>query len=163
VYLERFIHGEIYRVRPDVRAVVHNHSPSVIPFGVTGAPLRPLYHMSAFLWPGVPVFEIRSAGGPATDMLIRDAALGQALARSLGAGPVALMRGHGAVGGGSERTRGGLPQRLHRGERASAGAGDGPRRTVTYLDPEEAKRAQASIGGTIGRPWELWKKKASAR
>src|SRR5438093_11377717 len=97
VYLERFIHGEIYRVRPDVRAVVHNHSPSVIPFGVTGAPLRPLYHMSAFLWPGVPVFEIRSAGGPATDMLIRDAALGQALARSLGAGPVALMRGHGAV------------------------------------------------------------------
>src|SRR4029434_1187481 len=69
VYLERFIHGEIYRVRPDVRAVVHNHSPSVIPFGVTGAPLRPLYHMSAFLWPGVPVFEIRSAGRPAPDTL----------------------------------------------------------------------------------------------
>src|SRR5258708_22499151 len=66
-YLERFIHGEIYRVRPDVLAVVHNHSPSVIPFGVTGAQLRPLYHMSAFLWPGVPVFEIRGAGGPAKD------------------------------------------------------------------------------------------------
>jgi HCOMODA/2-hydroxy-3-carboxy-muconic semialdehyde decarboxylase len=54
VYLERFIHGEIYRVRPDVRAVVHNHSPSVIPFGVTGAPLRPRYHMNDFLWHGVP-------------------------------------------------------------------------------------------------------------
>src|SRR5438094_7263360 len=52
-YLERFIHGEIYKVRPDVRAIVHNHSPSVIPFGVTGVPLRPLYHMSAFLWEGV--------------------------------------------------------------------------------------------------------------
>ena len=66
IYLERFIHGEIYRIRPDVRAIVHNHSPSVIPFGVTGAQLRPLYHMSAFLWPGVPVFsDIRQArGGP---------------------------------------------------------------------------------------------------
>src|SRR5215470_12654588 len=69
-YLERFIHGEIYKVRPDVKAVVHTHSPSVIPFGVTGVPLKPLYHMSAFLWMGVPVFEIRNAGGPATDMLI---------------------------------------------------------------------------------------------
>ena len=120
-YLERFIHGEIYRIRPDVRSIVHNHSPSVIPFGVTGAQLRPLYHMSAFLWPGVPVFEIRSAGGPGTDMLVRNAALGQALARTLGAGPVA------------------------------------------YLDPEEAKRAEASIAGTIPRPWELWKKKALGR
>jgi ribulose-5-phosphate 4-epimerase/fuculose-1-phosphate aldolase len=163
VYLERFIHGEIYRVRPDVRAVVHNHSPSVIPFGVTGAPLRPLYHMSAFLWPGVPVFEIRSAGGPATDMLIRDAALGQALARSLGAGPVALMRGHGAVVVGAS-----IPEVVFRSVytevnarlQAQAMALGG---TVTYLDPEEAKRAQASIGGTIGRPWELWKKKALAR
>src|SRR5438034_11514564 len=58
-YLERFIHGEIYKVRPDVRAIVHNHSPSVIPFGATGVPLRPLYHMSAFLGEGAPVFDIR--------------------------------------------------------------------------------------------------------
>jgi len=162
LYLERFIHGEIYRVRPDVRAIVHNHSPSVIPFGVTGVPLRPLYHMSAFLWPGVPVFEIRNAGGPATDMLIRDAALGQALARTLGAAPVVLMRGHGAVAVG-----GGLPEVVFRAVytevnarlQAQAMALGG---TVTYLDPEEAKRAQASIAGTIGRPWELWKKKALA-
>jgi ribulose-5-phosphate 4-epimerase/fuculose-1-phosphate aldolase len=163
VYLERFIHGEIYRVRPDVRAVVHNHSPSVIPFGVTAVPLRPLYHMSAFLWPGVPVFEIRNAGGPATDMLIRDGALGQALARSLGGGPVVLMRGHGAVVVGAS-----LPEVVFRSVytevnarlQAQAMALGG---NITYLDPEEAKRAQASIGGTIGRPWELWKKKALAR
>ena len=163
VYLERFIHGEIYRVRPDVRAIVHNHSPSVIPFGVTAAPLRPLYHMSAFLWPGVPVFEIRTAGGPATDMLIRDAALGRALAGSLGAGPVVLMRGHGAVIVGSN-----IPEAVFRSVytevnarlQAQAMALGGP---VTFLDPEEAKRAQASITGTIGRPWELWKKKALAR
>src|SRR6185436_6430996 len=36
---ERFIHGEIYRTRPDVMAVVHNHSPSVIPFSITGVPM----------------------------------------------------------------------------------------------------------------------------
>ena len=163
VYLERFIHGEIYRVRPDVRAIVHNHSPSVIPFGVTTAPLRPLYHMSAFLWPGVPVFEIRSAGGPATDMLIRDASLGRALAGSLGAGPVVLMRGHGAVVVG-----GSLPEAVFRSVytevnarlQAQAMALGGP---VTFLDPEEAKRAEASIAGTMGRPWELWRKKALAR
>jgi len=97
-YLERFIHGEIYRVRPDVRAIVHNHSPSVIPFGVTGAQLRPLYHMSAFLWPGVPVFEIRSAGGPATDMRIaaenaeQGGALESVLARVHGVAGVAALK-----------------------------------------------------------------------
>ncbi|HEX7785703.1 MAG TPA: class II aldolase/adducin family protein, partial [Methylomirabilota bacterium] len=96
-YLERFIHSEIYRARPDVRAVVHDHSPSVIPFGVTSATLRPLYHMSAFLSGGVPVFDIRAATGGDTDMLVRTPALGRALARTLGPRPVALMRGHGAV------------------------------------------------------------------
>ena len=162
-YLERFIHGEIYRARPDVRAVVHNHSPSVIPFGVTGAALRPLYHMSAFLAGGVPVFDIRQASGAMTDMLVRDAALGQALARVLGSAPVALMRGHGAVVVGTS-----VPAAVFRSVytevnarlQAQAMALGGP---VAYLDPEEAKRAEASVAGTIGRPWELWKKKALGR
>src|SRR5205823_3345885 len=82
-YLERFIHSEIYRARADVQAVVHNHSPSVIPFGATRQPLRPLYHMSAFLGAASAIFEIREAGGD-TDLLVRDAPLGEALARSLG-------------------------------------------------------------------------------
>jgi len=162
-YLERFIHGEIYRVRPDVRAIVHNHSPSVIPFGVTGAPLRPLYHMSAFLSAGVPVFDIRQASGGMTDMLVRTAALGQALARTLGTRPVALMRGHGAVVVGAS-----LPLVVFRSvytevnarlqSQAMALGGQ-----VTYLDPEEARLAEASVSGTAPRPWELWKKKALAR
>ena len=76
-YLERYIHGEIYRARPDVQAVVHSHSPSVIPFGVTGVPLRPLYHMSAFLAAGAPVWDIRAAAGGDTDMLVRTPALGR--------------------------------------------------------------------------------------
>jgi ribulose-5-phosphate 4-epimerase/fuculose-1-phosphate aldolase len=163
VYLERFIHGEIYRVRPDVSAIVHNHSPSVIPFGVTTAPLRPLYHMSAFLWPGVPVFEIRNAGGPATDMLVRNPALGKALAKTLSASPVVLMRGHGAV-----VVAGSLPEAVFRSVytevnarlQAQAMSLGGP---VNYLDTEEAKKAQASVAGTIARPWELWKRKALAK
>src|SRR5919197_1739831 len=68
---ERFIHGEIYKARPDVLAVVHNHSPSVVPFSVTGVPLRALWHMAAFVGDGVPVFDIRVAAGEATDMLVR--------------------------------------------------------------------------------------------
>ena len=158
-YLERFIHGEIYRARPDVRAVVHSHSPSVIPFGVTGAPLRPLYHMSAFLAGGVPVFEIRTAAGGDTDMLVRTPALGRALAQTLGDRPVVLMRGHGAVAVGAS-----LPQVVYRSVytemnarlQAQAMALGGP---VTYLSPEEARRAEASIAGTLDRPWELWKQK----
>jgi HCOMODA/2-hydroxy-3-carboxy-muconic semialdehyde decarboxylase len=96
-YLERFIHGEIYKARPDVMAVVHSHSPGVIPFADTNVPLRPMNHISSFLGEGVPVFEIRSVGGPATDMLIRNAGLGKALATKLGSHSVMLMRGHGSV------------------------------------------------------------------
>jgi HCOMODA/2-hydroxy-3-carboxy-muconic semialdehyde decarboxylase len=162
-YLERFIHGEIYRVRADVKAIVHNHSPSVIPFGVSTVPLRPLYHMSAFLGGGVPVFDIKTAAGHATDMLVRDAPLGRALAQTLGARPVALMRGHGAVVVGDS-----LPRVVFRSVyaemnarlQAQAMALGGP---VTYLDDEEARRAEASVGGTVERPWALWKKKALAR
>ena len=163
LYLERFIHGEVYRARPDVKAVVHSHSPSVIPFGVTGVPLKPLYHMSAFLWEGVPIFDIRSAAGGMTDMLVCTPALGQALARTLGASVATLMRGHGAAVVGTS-----LPQAVFRSVymemnarlQAQAMALGG---TITYLDPEEARRAEASLVGTLERPWELWRRKALAR
>src|ERR1700752_4225754 len=97
LYVERFIHSEIYKAYSEVRAIVHSHSPSIIPFGATSVPLRPIYHMSSFLGAGVPIFEIREAGGPATDMLIRNPELGAALARKLGRSAVVLMRGHGDV------------------------------------------------------------------
>jgi HCOMODA/2-hydroxy-3-carboxy-muconic semialdehyde decarboxylase len=161
-YLERFIHGEIYKHRPDVAAVVHSHSPSVIPFGVTGVPLRPLYHMSAFLWDGVPVFEIRNAGGM-TDMLVRSPDLGRALAETLGSRSAALMRGHGAVVVGAS-----LPIVVFRSVylemnarlQAQALALGGP---ITYLADEEGRKAAANVGATVQRPWELWKRKALGR
>jgi ribulose-5-phosphate 4-epimerase/fuculose-1-phosphate aldolase len=95
-FLERFIHGMIYKVRPDVQAIVHSHSPSVIPYSLTGLPMRAMYHNAAFLSFGVPVFRIEEKFGP-TDMLVSNNTIGQELARVLGDKPVALMRAHGSV------------------------------------------------------------------
>ena len=95
-FFERFIHGQIYKARPDVNAVVHSHSPSVIPFGLTGLPMRAMYHNAAFLSFGVPVFRIEEKFGP-TDMLVGNNDMGKELARVLGDKQVALMRAHGSV------------------------------------------------------------------
>src|SRR5205085_8070319 len=73
LYSERFIHAEIYRARADVKAVVHAHAPSLIPYGATSVPLRPVYHMASFIGDGVPIFDIRKAFG-VTDMLVSEAA-----------------------------------------------------------------------------------------
>jgi HCOMODA/2-hydroxy-3-carboxy-muconic semialdehyde decarboxylase len=94
-YSERFIHGEIYKARPDVKAVIHFHAADLIPFTVTNVPLRPMIHMAGFLPQEVPIFEIRKYG--LTDLLISTNAAGHDLAETLGAKPTALMRGHGAV------------------------------------------------------------------
>jgi HCOMODA/2-hydroxy-3-carboxy-muconic semialdehyde decarboxylase len=155
-YLERFIHGAIYKARPDVRAVVHSHSPSVIPFGVTGSNLRPVFHMSGFLGEATPIFEIRDAGGM-TDMLVRDNRLGDALARALGGHAVALMRGHGSVAVGNS-----IRQVVYRAIYAEVNArlqAEALRfGSVRYLDPEEARKAAQVNDAVLERPWELWKR-----
>lgn len=158
-YLERFIHGEIYRARPDVTAIVHSHSPAVIPFADVAVPLRPMNHLAAFLGSGAPVFEIRDTAGPATDMLIRSGALGHALAAALGAHDVALMRGHGSVA-----VAKGVHQVVYRAiytevnarEQADALRLGQP----TYLSEEEARAAAITDEGLVERPWELWKQRA---
>jgi ribulose-5-phosphate 4-epimerase/fuculose-1-phosphate aldolase len=162
LYTERFIHGEIYKARPDVIAIVHTHAPALIPFGITKVPLKPVYHRSAFVSAGVPVFEIRKSAGM-TDMLIRDQALGRALAKALGDHPAALMRGHGAVitGPSIQRVVGRsifLP--LNATLQMQAAALGGP---VTYLDPEEARKIEAREGYGLGRAWEAWKRKAMTK
>jgi ribulose-5-phosphate 4-epimerase/fuculose-1-phosphate aldolase len=158
VYLERFIHAEIYRARPEVRAVVHSHSPAVIPFGVSNVPLRPIYHMSGFLGTGVPVFEIRDAE-PGSDMLIRSPALGRALTATLGGRPVALMRGHGSVAVGDS-----VRQVVYRAVYTEVNArleADAIRLgPVNFLTAEEAAAAAKTLDGQLARPWELWKRKA---
>jgi ribulose-5-phosphate 4-epimerase/fuculose-1-phosphate aldolase len=144
-YSERFIHSEIYRARPDVMAIVHTHAPDLIPFTVTGKPLRPIYHMAGFLGEGVPVFEIRNAGGM-TDMLIRNPELGRALAKTLGDRPAALMRGHGAVVvAPSLHIVAGRAYYMSLNARLQWQAllSGSP---ITYLDPEEAKKATTQDG-----------------
>ena len=163
-YSERFIHGEIYKTRPDVYAVVHNHAPPLIPYGVTGVALRPLYHRAAFIAQGIPIFEIRDCAGM-TDMLIRNNQLGRALAAVLGNKPAALMRGHGATVVGPS-----LPRLVTRSiflslnatlqSQALAMAQGG---AINYLDPEEARLIEAREGYGASRAWEAWKTKALRR
>ena len=153
-YLERFIHGEIYRARPDVMAIVHSHSPSVIPFAVTHSRLRPVFHMSGFLGGGSAHFEIRDAGGN-TDMLIRNPQLGRALADSLGACSCVLMRGHGSTVVGTS-----LEQAVFRAIYAEVNAklqlqaqslGE-----IMFLNEEEAQLSSDMNDGQIPRSWNLW-------
>jgi ribulose-5-phosphate 4-epimerase/fuculose-1-phosphate aldolase len=154
VYLERFIHGEIYRARADVNAIVHSHSPSVIPFGVTRQPLRPVFHMSGFLGQGTAHFEIRESAGD-TDMLISSGKLGAALAATLGARSTVLMRGHGSTVVGAS-----LEQVVYRAIYAEVNAklqvqamGLGE---VTYLNEAEAAKAAATNDTQLARVWDLW-------
>ena len=153
-YLERFIHAEIYRARPDVMAVVHSHSPSVIPFAVTKQALRPVFHMSGFLGAGSAHFEIRDAGGD-TDMLIRSPYLGRALAASLGACSCVLMRGHGSTVVGTS-----LKQAVFRAvytevnaklQLHAQGLGE-----ITFLNDREAQLSSDMNDGQIPRSWDLW-------
>jgi HCOMODA/2-hydroxy-3-carboxy-muconic semialdehyde decarboxylase len=160
-YLERFIHSEIFKAHPRVMAVVHSHSPAVIPFGVVAVPLRPIYHMAGFLGAHVPVFEIRDAGGLATDMLVRDQALGAALAQTLGDCAVALLRGHGnVVVGGSVREvvfRAVYTEINARLATEALRLGQG---RVTFLNDAEAAAITETNRAQIGRPWDLWKAQA---
>lgn len=153
-YLERFIHGEIYRARPDVRSVVHSHSPNVIPFGATGQALKPLYHMSSFIGAGSALFEIRQAAGN-TDMLIRDRRLGEALARALGDRTVILMRGHGSTVVGSSIEQAvfrAIYVELNARLQAQAMAIGDP----VYLNEEEADKAARTNDAALRRAWDLW-------
>ena len=152
-YIERFIHGEIYRRRADVNSIVHCHCPDVIPFAATSVPMRPLYHMASFIGEGVPVFEIRKIAGM-SDMLVRTPALGKALADTLGDKTAALMRGHGAVVAADSLHRVvaeayylNLNARLQL--QAIQLGGD----TVVYLDPQEAKQAAQDYE----RSWDSWR------
>jgi ribulose-5-phosphate 4-epimerase/fuculose-1-phosphate aldolase len=161
-FIERYIHGEIYRARPEVMAVVHSHSPSVIPFGVTRTKLRPVYHMGSFLWSGAPVYDIRTTRRD-NDLLIRDNELGKALAGTLGKCNCVLMRGHGmtVVGDGvQEAVFRAIYTEMNARLQLQAAQLEGP---IEFLSEEEGRRSTAANRGTLERPWELWKMRAAAR
>ena len=162
LFLERFIHAEIYRARPDVMSVVHTHSPGVIPFSVSKTPLRPLFHNAAFLAAGAPVWDIAKEFG-ATDMLVRDSFIGKSLARTLADKSVLLMRGHGDVTVGPNVKiavfRAYYTDVNARLQSQAIGLGT----DVTYLSAEEGAKADAINFAVIDRVWNLWKQKVQAR
>ena len=157
---ERFIHSEIYRARPDVMSVVHNHSPSVVPFSVTGVKMRALFHMASFIGDGLPNFEIRKFK-KGSDLLVRDPKLGAALAKTLGKSAAALMRGHGSVTVGEN-----LQRAVGRSVYLEMSAVMQMQalllsKKITYFDAAEVKAS--SPVQDYKRAWPLWREKALAK
>lgn len=160
-YVERFIHSEIYKARPDVQSIVHSHSPTVIPFGVTGTRLRPVCHMSGFLGNKTPIYEIRDFIGERSSLLVTNQNLGRALAETLGDKNVALMRGHGSVAVGSS-----IKQVVYRAiytevnarlQAQSLAMGD-----PIYLTKGECEDTVEAMEVHLDRPWQLWVRRVKA-
>lgn len=163
-YNERYIHGEIYKARPDIRAVVHSHSPSVIPFGLVGVPMQAMFHNAAFIAAGVPVFDIREKFG-ATDMLVSNGPKGVALAGVMGRNDIALMRGHGSVACGPTLQtavfRAVYTEVNARIQHWTQALGRGA--PMAVLDSEEGRLADV-INQTAGmRAWDLWRAQVRAQ
>jgi ribulose-5-phosphate 4-epimerase/fuculose-1-phosphate aldolase len=158
-YAERFIHGAVYEARPDVRAVVHNHSPGVIPFGITATPLRPVMHMCASMGTHVPVWDSRTNFGD-TNLLVTDMTVARDLAAALGPRSAALMRGHGCVVAGPslrEVVFNAIYLELNAAlQMRASGMGE-----VTFLTDGEVRAVLATRSSfTFERAWEYWCQRA---
>jgi HCOMODA/2-hydroxy-3-carboxy-muconic semialdehyde decarboxylase len=159
-FVERFLHAEIYRARRDVMAIAHGHSTAVIPFGLTGTPMRATYHNAAFLAAGVPVFDIRDQFG-STDIVISTPERAAAMAKRLGDKHVMLLRAHGFVAVGptiqAAVFRAVFTEVSARVQLQTAALGG----QMAALDEEEGRKADTINLATLGRAWELWKKRVT--
>jgi ribulose-5-phosphate 4-epimerase/fuculose-1-phosphate aldolase len=162
VYLERFIHGQIYKARPDVMAVVHSHSPTVVPFSVVkNSPFRAVCHMAGFIGTSTPVFEIREFGGDGTDLLITSNELGAGLAQTLGSRSLVLMRGHGSTVV-ADTLKKAVYRAVYTEVNARTQAEASKLGEVTFLSEAESQTCVTSIEGQVPRAWDFWKKTATA-
>ena len=160
---ERFIHGEVFKARPEVISVVHSHSHTVVPFSVTSVALKPIFHMAAFVGEGLPNYEIRDFQ-KGTDLLVKTPSLGQALAKTLGKAPAALMRGHGATVVGESLPRAvGRAIYLEISARMQLNAMflAGPGGKITYFDEAEVQASNSAQN--YNRAWPAWRAKALAQ
>jgi ribulose-5-phosphate 4-epimerase/fuculose-1-phosphate aldolase len=151
MFLERFIHGQAYRARQDVNAVVHSHSPTMIPFSVTGEPLKAISHVASFLVQKVPVWEIRDVG-ITQGLLVTNNMQGHSLAKTLGDGPVALMRGHGNLVVAPD-----IKRAVHRALYTEINAQQlamalSFKRPITFIAPDESQDPKR-----LDDAWEVWK------
>ncbi|MBV9120476.1 MAG: class II aldolase/adducin family protein [Chloroflexi bacterium] len=159
LYIERHIHGAIYEARADVMAVCHNHDTAVLPFSISlDVKLKPVIHGGTVLGGEVPVWNITEEFG-ATDFLVRNMEQGRSLARTVGGGPVALMRAHGsAVAGGDllevVSTCIGMDKNATVQMQAMMMG-----RYIPISDEELAARASLGRGPTRFRAWEYWKRR----
>lgn len=161
LYSERYIHAALYEARPDVGSVVHNHSESVIPFGVSTKKLRPIFHMGSNIGHEVPVWDPQGQFGD-TALLVENIEMGRDLAKTVGKRNTTLMRGHGAtVAGANIRHAVFVSVYLEVNARLQQQAlqmGD-----VKYLSKGEIDQ-MASRTGTSGsgidRAWENWCRRA---
>ena len=160
-FIERHLHAGIYRHRPDVMAIAHGHSPTVIPFGLVDTPMLATYHNAAFLAAGVPVFDIRERFG-ITDIVINSAERGTALAEALEDKSVLLLRAHGfvAVGPSIQAAvfRAVFTEINARVQLQASLLGS----ELAALDEEEGRLADAINLATVGRSWELWKRRVTS-
>ena len=156
MYSERPIHGGVYEARPEVMAVVHNHSQPVVPFGVTGVPLRPMFHLAAIIGDDIPTWDIRENFGD-TNLLVTTMPQGRDLAAALGTRRVSLMRGHGCVVA-SGSLKEAVMAAIYLQVNASLLLDSLKLGDVTYLSPGEV--AAMSAGQvqprTMARAWEYW-------
>lgn len=162
LFLERYIHSEIYRRSPGVHAVVHSHAAAVLPFTVVpSVPVRPLLHMCGFLCGTQRPFDVADHAGPATDLLIRNAELGAALAGHLEGAAIALMRGHGFTAVGS-----GIPEATYRAiyavrncqvQSSALQLGE-----PVYLTDQEARACEETVAKVTERAWNLWRRSHAA-
>jgi ribulose-5-phosphate 4-epimerase/fuculose-1-phosphate aldolase len=160
MYAERPIHGGVYQARPDVQAVIHNHSMAVIPYGVTNTPLRPIFHLAAVIGERVPVWDIRNVFGD-TNMLVTTMDQGRDLAETLGNGRVALMRGHGCVVVGSS-IKTAVMASIYLQVNAQLLSDSLRMGDVNYLSPGEVElMGQTQVRPPSGdRAWEYWARRA---
>ena len=158
-YAERFIHGAVYDARPEVRAIVHHHSPSVIPFSVTEAQLSPVMHMCAGIGTRIPTWDSRASFGD-TNLLVTNMDMASELAAALGHRPVILMRGHGCVVAGvslREVVFNSIYLQLNADlQMKASGLGD-----ITFLsEGEVAAVLRTRNSFTFERAWEFWCRRA---
>jgi len=161
IYIERPIHGGIYQARPDVHSVVHNHSHEVIPFSISKAVrLRPVYHTAASIGADIPVWDIRAKFGD-TNLLVTTMPQGHDLARVLGQGSVALMRGHGcAVAGASVYDA--VHTAVFLQDNAKLQAAGLRFGEITYLTEGEVAKAAQNPQDRHSRAWEYWARRSGA-
>lgn len=161
VYLERFIHAACYEARPDVNAVVHSHAAETIPFGVTGTPLRPIFHTAARIGASVPVWDIADRFGE-TNLLVANIAQGRDMAKALGPNRVVLMRGHG-ISVAADSLHNAVTTAIYANLNARLQAQAMLMGNVKYLsDGEMTHAVKLSTGATIGgdRTWEYFRSRA---